>query len=73
MFNVALTGVAWLAIVPQSKRLQVQFLVRHMPGLQVWSPFGGIYERQPIPISLAHQCVSPSLSPFLPLSLKINK
>ena len=31
------------------------------------------YERQPVDVSLTHQYFSPSLSPFLPLSPKINK
>ena len=38
------------------------------PGLQL-----GMCERQPIDVSLAHRCFSPSLSPSLPCSLKINK
>ena len=33
----------------------------------------GVCERQPIDVSLSHSCFSPSLSPSLPLSLKINK
>ena len=33
-------------------------------------PNGGVCERQPINISFTHQCVSPSLPPSLPLSLK---
>ena len=35
------------------------------PGSQ-----SGACERQPIDVSLAHQCFSPSLSPSFPLSLK---
>ena len=30
-------------------------------------------KRQPTDVSFSHQCFSPSLSPSLPLSLKINK
>ena len=33
----------------------------------------GVCKRQQMGVSLAHQCSSPSLSPSLPLSLKINK
>ena len=33
----------------------------------------GAYKRQLIYVSLSHQCFSYSLSPSLPLSLKINK
>ena len=33
----------------------------------------GTYKRQPIHVSLSHRCFSPSFSPSLPLSLKINK
>ena len=45
----------------------------NMPGL--WARFlaEGIYERQPVNVSLRHQCFSPSLSPSFPISLKINK
>ena len=38
-----------------------------MPGLQAKSPVGGMWKATP------HCCFSPSLSPSLPLSLKINK
>ena len=38
----------------------------HMPGLQARSPVGGIWE------ATTHWCFSPSLSPSLLLSLKIN-
>ena len=39
----------------------------HMPGLRARSPLGGAWE------ATTHWCFSPSLSPSLPLSLKINK
>ena len=39
----------------------------HMPGLQARSPVGGVRE------ATTRGCFSPSLSPSLPLSLKINK
>ena len=43
----------------------------HMPGLQARGL--GACERQLIHVSLTHPYFSPFLSPFLPLSLKINK
>ena len=33
-------------------------------------PGQGVYERQPIDVSVSHQCFSLSLSPSLPISLK---
>ena len=39
----------------------------HIPGFRVRSPVGGTWE------ATTHWCFSPSLSPFLPLSLKTNK
>ena len=36
-------------------------------------PWLGVSKRQPIDVSLAHRCVFSSLSPSLPLSLKINE
>ena len=43
----------------------------HMPG--GLGPQLGEYQRQPINASITHRCFSPSLSPVLPLCLKINK
>ena len=37
------------------------------------APWLGVCERQPTDVSLSHQCFSPSLSPSLPFSLKINE
>ena len=45
----------------------------HMPSVRVQSSVQGACERQPIHVSLSHWCFSPSLSPSLVLSLKINK
>ena len=39
----------------------------HMPGLQAGSPVGATWE------ATTHRCFCPSISPSLPLSLKINK
>ena len=44
----------------------------HMVGLQAGARLG-VFEGEPIKVSLAHRCLSPSFSPPLPLSLKINK
>ena len=55
--NWAIGWLRWLSIIPQSERSPVRFLVR----------------AHACDASLSHQCFSPSLSPFLPLSLKINK
>ena len=38
-----------------------------------FSPWVRACERQSIDVSLSHPCFFPSLSPSLPLSLKINK
>ena len=43
-----------------------------MPGLQARSPVGGTWKAND-DVSLTHQCFSPSPSPSLPFSLKINK
>ena len=62
---------AWfsgLGVIPQSKRSPVQFLVR----AHAWVAGSVPWKRQPINVSLSHQCFSPSLSPSLTLSLKIN-
>ena len=45
----------------------------HMPGLQARSPVGGVQEATNRYISDTLVFLSPSLSPFLPLSLKVNK
>ena len=69
----ALTGVAWVGIVLQSKRSLVQFLVRAHAWAVGSVPSQGAYKRQPINVSFSHQCVSPSLYSSLPLSIKINE
>ena len=40
----------------------------HMPRLWVWAPVRDAYERQPIAVSLSHQCSSPTFSLPPPLS-----
>ena len=65
----ALPWAMWLSglgIVPQTKRSPVWFPVGHTPEL--WDRLrGGIV------LQATDQCLSPFLSPSLPLSLKINK
>ena len=58
-----------LSIIPQTKRSLVQFPVRAHAWVagQIRSPVGGVWE------ATTYWCFSPSLSPSLPLSLKINK
>ena len=62
----ALTGVAQWTEGLQSKGLPVRFPVR-AHGLQAKCPVGGTGEATTL------RCFSPSLSPSLPLPLKINK
>ena len=65
--------LSWLGIVPQVERLPVRFPVRAPAWVVGLVPSWGTYEKELINISLSHQCFSPSLSPFLLLSLKTNK
>ena len=51
----------------------VRFPVRAYSWVAGLVPHFGACERQPTDVSLSHQCFSLSLSPSLPLSLKINK
>ena len=70
----ALTSVAQLVgVIPQSKRLPVQFPVRAHAWVVALVPGCGSYERQLMDVSLSHQCFSPSLSSSLPLSLLKKK
>ena len=62
-----------LGVILQSKRSPVWFPVRAHSCVLSLVPGQGTYERQPINVSLSHRCFSPSLSPCLPFSLKINK
>ena len=60
------TSVDWApACEPKGRRFDSQS--GHMRGLWARSPVGGVQE------AITHRCFSPSLSPSLPLSLKINK
>ena len=64
---LALAGVAqWIECSPRTS-LRFNSRLGHMPGLWSGSPVGSVWE------ATTHWCFSPSLSPSLPLSLKINK
>ena len=65
-----LVWLSELGISLQTKRSPVWFLVSAHAWVASWGPHLGGCERQLIN---AHRCFSPSLSPSLPLSLKINK
>ena len=65
-------SVDWV-LACESKGWQFDSQSGHMPGWQARSPVGGVQEATNRCISLAHRCFSPSLSPSLPLSLKIHK
>ena len=69
----ALAGVAQIECWPANQRVAGSIpsqgtRVGCRPGPQL-----GVCRRQPIDVSLTHQCFSPSLSLSLPLSVKINK
>ena len=66
---VALDSVAQLVGLSSLKR--VQFSVKAHAWGAGSVPSSGSYKRQPIHVSLSHQCFSLSLSPSLPLSLKL--
>ena len=69
----ALIGMApWAERHPtkQSEGRRFDSLSWHMPGLQARSPVGGVQEATDVSHIVA---LSPSLSPCLPLSLKINE
>ena len=61
-----------LGTVLQTERSPVRFPIRanaQVAGQVLWS---GVCERQMIDVYFTHHCLSLSLSPSLPLSLKIN-
>ena len=67
---------AWLScfgVVLQTKTSPVQFPVRAHAWVAGSVPGWGTCKRQLISVSLIHRCFSPSLSPSLLISLKINK
>ena len=82
--TIALACVAQLVGAPSSapKGRQFDSQSGYSPRLQVWSqlvreqtgsvPCRGVYTRQPIGVFLSHLSLSFSLSPLLPLFLKIN-
>ena len=56
--------LSWLGVVLQSERSLVNSWSGHMPRLQVWSPVGAC--------TRGNWSMFVSLSPSLPLSLKVN-
>ena len=65
--------LSWLGILPQGERLPVQFPVRAHAWVAGLVSGWGTCERQPVDVSLTHWCFYLSLSPSLPLSLKMSK
>ena len=57
----------------RNERLPVRFLVRARAWVAGQVPSWGCARGNKIDVSLTHGCFSPSLSPSLPLSLKVNK
>ena len=73
-YYLALAGVAqWIEHRHGNQR--VASLIPNQGTCLGWGPgpWLGVCERQPVDVSLTHQCFSSSLSPSLPISLKINK
>ena len=60
-----------VGIVPQGEGSQVQFVGRARAWVAGLVPGWGAHERQPVDVSLSHQCFSPSFS--LPPPLSKNK
>ena len=68
---VTLTGVAqWVGCHPTNCKVTGSISVQGMCLGCGPSPQLEAGKRQPIDVSLAHQCFSPSVSPSFPLSLK---
>ena len=63
-------SVDWV-LVCEPKGRWFDFQSGHMPGFWAWSLVGDVQEATNQHFS--HQCFSPSLSPSLPLSPKLNK
>ena len=58
--------LSWLGMIPQSKSVPVQFLIRAHAWVVGLFPSWGVWERQPINVSLTHWRFSPLfLPPFL--------
>ena len=65
--------LSWLGIIPQKERSLVWFPVRAHAWVVGSEPGQGTYKRQLMYVSLSCWRLSLSLSPYLPLSLKVNK
>ena len=73
--KLALTGMAQLVghHLTKQKVIWVQFQVRAHAWVAGLVRSWGVRKRQPIDVSPPHWCFSPSLSPSLPFSLKIDR
>ena len=67
-----LVWIHWLGIILQTKRSQVQFLVRAHAWVSSSVPTQDTCKGEPINVSLSNWCFSPSVSLPSPLS-RINK
>ena len=65
--NLALACVGQLGVIPQSEKSLVRFPLRACALVVGSFPGCGRYERQPIDVSLSHQCFS-HFFPLPPLS-----
>ena len=70
-FEPWLVCLSGLSTGLQVKKTLARFPIRAHAWVAGQAPGWGAHERQPIDVSLTHQCFFPSLSPSL-LSLKIN-
>ena len=74
VLGIALTGVAQLVGNYPAKERIAGSIPSQGTCLGVGSiPRQGVFKKQPINVSVSHQCFSPSLSPSFPFSLNINK
>ena len=69
--HLTLTDVAqWLRYCPEKQKVTGPILAKAHAWVVGLVLSWGAYEKQLIDVSLSCQCLSPSLSPSLPLSLK---
>ena len=63
----------WIELRPANQRVASSIPGQGTCLVCGQGPQLGVCERQPVDVSLTYECFSSSLSPSLPLSLKINK